>query len=1434
MRPIAILALAMALLMGCPDPKDPIDTADLPDDTGTPTDADGDGYNADEDCDDGDPEVHPGADELCNERDDDCDGETDEDATDATTWYADTDADGYGDPEVSTQGCYQPTGQVADATDCDDADETVHPDAEDVCNERDDDCDGEVDEDHEQLSWYQDADEDGFGDAEVAATACSQPEGFVEDASDCDDSDAAVNPDASEICNGVDDDCDDSIDEEATDMATWYADADGDGYGDASSTTSACEQPSDHVGDDTDCDDSDDSINPDATELCNGVDDDCDGIADDGLTYSTWYQDADGDGYGTSLVATSACEQPSGYADASLGNDCDDSDDAVNPAASELCNEADDDCDGAVDEGLSYSTWYADTDGDGYGTSLTTTSACAQPSGFVADSTDCDDSDLAIHPAASEICNGADDDCDGTIDEGVTTTFYADADGDGYGDPASTTEDCSAPSGHVTDSSDCDDAEATAYPGADEICDGLDNDCDGLVDDDDALASGEGSVWYTDADGDGYGDPTGFTIHVCTQPSGTVSDDTDCDDGEATVQPGADEICDGLDNDCDGLVDDDDSLASGEGSVWYTDADADGYGDPMGFTTSTCVHPSGTVADDTDCDDSDAGINPGAAEICGDGVDDDCSGVADDGCAVAEEHCGTITSDTTWASGSVHLITCDLYIQGSSRPTLTIEDNVTVSIDAGYAIYVGWSSYGSLEVTGSASGVLFTSSETSPAVGDWKGLTFGSYDQGSELTGLTVEYGGGNGYGGIYMYSSAADMDACTIQYNDNAGIFITGTDAPRITSTLIANNVGDGLSADNGSLSVSGGATFIDNELTGNAGYPVSIPAAYGEAFDASSTYAGNDEDWVLLLADTVDNDGTWQTLDVPWLVDGDVYIQGSSRPELEIEDGAELYFEADARLYIGWSSYGSMAVEASVSGVFMSSVDSSPAAGDWKGLWFGSYDQGSSLEGLWVEYAGGGGYGAIYAYSADLELIDSVISDSSDAGFYGTSSLASISGCSFLDNDDDGVTLTSSAGLSRSGSPSFSGNTMTGNGGYPISLPADYLGELASDNVMSSNGEDYVEVLGDTVPEDATWRDLQAPYLFTDVVYIQGSSTPEVEIEDGAELYFDSGVPLYVGWSSYGQLEVQGSSTGVLMSSSDSSPAPGDWDGLSIGSYAALCTLDGLTLEYGGDNGYGGLYLYSAEVEITDSVFQNNDDAGIYVRSSTLDLKDSMVLDNDGVGVELNSSGLLSSSGTPSFTGNLIEGNSEYPVVLPAISVGQLDASSSYTGNGSDLVQVLGDTVDDDATWQDLGLPLLLEGDVAVQGSSRPELTIEAGVELQLEANVALTAGASSYGALSVEGSAAEPVLFTSAQASPAAGDWDGITLGSYCTDADTSIQHATIEYGGDNGYGNIQVYACNASIDDATVTDSSSWGIYVRSGSPTIGTVSYSGNASGDLYY
>ena len=429
-------------------------------------------------------------------------------------------------------------------------------------------------------------------------------DGYTSDA-DCNDFDAAINPGMSETCNGIDDNCDGNIDEGV--LTTYYADADGDTYGDASNSTMACSMPEGYVTDNTDCNDSDAAVNPGATEVCNGVDDNCDGNIDEGVQ-TTFYADADGDGYGDASSSLSACSAPEGYV--TDNTDCNDGDAAVNPGATEVCNGIDDNCDGNIDEDLTFDTWYADADGDGYGDAVMSATTCdGAPEGYVADNTDCNDGDAAVNPGATEVCNGIDDNCDGNTDEGVETTFYADADGDGYGDAGSTTSACSAPEGYVADNTDCNDADAAVNPGATEVCNGVDDNCDGNIDE------GVETTFYADADGDGYGD-AGSSVSACSAPEGYVGDNTDCNDSDAAVNPGATEVCNGVDDNCDGNIDE------GVETTFYADADGDGYGD-AGSTTSACSPPEGYVTDNTDCNDADAAVNPGATEVCN-GVDDNC------------------------------------------------------------------------------------------------------------------------------------------------------------------------------------------------------------------------------------------------------------------------------------------------------------------------------------------------------------------------------------------------------------------------------------------------------------------------------------------------------------------------------------------------------------------------------------------------------------------------------------------------------------------------------------------------------------------------------------------------------------------------------------------------------------------------------------------
>jgi len=181
-------------------------------------------------------------------------------------------------------------------------------------------------------------------------------------------------------------------------------------------------------------------------------------------------------------------------------------------------------------------TWYADVDGDGYGAGAATAQGCVRPGTDVANNDDCDDADASVHPDATEVCNGVDDDCDGVVDPGIATdaiTCWVDADGDGYGDPEATATACACSSGLADNSEDCDDTESSIHPGAEEILyDGIDQACDGLAGD-------------YDGDGDGY-----------DWDGAPDVDGTDCNDDDAGINPGALDLCDdSVDQDCDGLLD---------------------------------------------------------------------------------------------------------------------------------------------------------------------------------------------------------------------------------------------------------------------------------------------------------------------------------------------------------------------------------------------------------------------------------------------------------------------------------------------------------------------------------------------------------------------------------------------------------------------------------------------------------------------------------------------------------------------------------------------------------------------------------------------------------------------------------------------------------------------------------------------------------------
>ncbi|MEY4118812.1 MAG: hypothetical protein RLZZ116_2140 [Planctomycetota bacterium] len=564
----------------------------------TYADGDNDGFGAgsavacgvasNTDCNDANPAIRPNATETCDGVDQDCDGTADDGLT-FLDYYTDGDGDGFGSPAASAQNsCAPVSGKAPNNTDCNDANATAFPGATELCNGFDDDCDNAIDEDVGAVSFYRDADGDGFGNSADSVQNCTgvAPAGYVANSSDCDDT------------------------------RLLYADTDGDGFGAGAAV--AC-----GVATNTDCDPARATAYPGAAETCNGLDDDCDSAADDGLTFSNYYIDADGDGFGaTGSTPVSACAPVAGRV---LGNsgDCDDSRASVYPGAAETCNERDDDCDVLVDEGLPLVSYFPDVDGDTYGSdSVAAQRSCGPVAGKVANNLDCDDSRATAYFGAPELCNGLDDDCDSAADDGLTfINYYTDADADGYGATGATAQNsCAAIPGKAPNNTDCDDARAATNPGAAEVCNGIDDNCVGGIDNGLTFLN-----YYTDSDGDSYGVSTGTAQNSCNPVTGKVPNNLDCNDTNPAISPDATETCNGIDDNCTGGVDDGLTFLN-----YYSDADADTYGASNGAAQSSCNPVSGKVTNNLDCNDGNAAIRPGATETCN-GVDDDCDAAIDDG-----------------------------------------------------------------------------------------------------------------------------------------------------------------------------------------------------------------------------------------------------------------------------------------------------------------------------------------------------------------------------------------------------------------------------------------------------------------------------------------------------------------------------------------------------------------------------------------------------------------------------------------------------------------------------------------------------------------------------------------------------------------------------------------------------------------------------------
>jgi flagellar hook assembly protein FlgD len=753
---------------------------------------------------------------------------------------------------------------------------------------------------------------------------------------------------------------------------------------------------------------------------------------------------------------------------------------------------------------------------------------------------------------------------------------------------------------------------------------------------------------------------------------------------------------------------------------------------------------------------------------------------------------GRITTDTTWTlSGSPYVVVSSVTVEGSptSAPTLTIEAGVEVRVAQGQWVAIAFgANRGALRALGTADApIRFTSQQ--PAGAKTRGFWYGvilrpATDSSTLLDHVIIEYAGFNGHASAHIDGCAPTLRHVTLREASGRNLDVMGSAAPTFDSLTVTGTGGSQAA------SLPAGATVTSIGMHG---------------FDKPIGLQGG-----TIAADTV-----WRNLGAPYVAATiTVAKDAASAATLTIEPGVEVRFGQHIPLSIGApnGNKGKLVAQGTAEApiVFTSSQDASARTrGFWNGIVFHpGADPGSVLDHVRVEYAGSGG-GGLQANGAAPTIRNTLVRESGVAGLRSTGTAApSLQSVTFENQ-------TGPALLLDGGGATLENVTVRGTSGA-------YAASMAPDAAIVPAGavafDKPIELKAGTVARDVTWRSLGSPYVVTGPISVYKDTAtpatltiePGVEVRVGAQNAFSVGRS---GGQEKGRITALGTAAAPIVFTSHQ-PAGGKtrgfWSGLSF--YAGAdggSVLDHVTVEYAGFFGAPGVLVQGSAPTFNHPTIRESGAQGLriamagspYLKSATIENSGGIAVQVDnGGGISIDSLVIAGTGGAYSMS---------LPADAPVLAVG------AHTFDKP--VELRTGRVARDTAWRRLGAPYVVSGSISVfqEGGATATLAIEPGVEVRFGATLGLVVGAgpNARGRLLAQGTAAEPIVFTSHEPAGATtrGFWAGLTFHGRA-DSASLLEHARVTYAGQQGA--VVVHGV-LTVRHSTLGESGTVGLRLRDG-------------------